>query len=472
MRKMIAKQLKRGLAILLLTVCLLSFCGCGVFFSAFSSLLDGVLDSSNGYEDGNVDENYVYTRTIGGGDYYYNRLSTTQQRFYKKLRIDLDKFFAGEREMQSYTYEGEKYGMLGDYRYSDFGLTAAQGRQAFDALYQDCPQYYAYDAVYLLHDDISIAPILSVKYAQKSTRDALDQKIAASVQTVGRLLQGVYTDFEKFEVIYQYVMGQVEYEYDRYGNPSEADHAGTIIGVLDGDRSTNAVCVGYTFSITYLCNIFGVECISVGNEELNHAWNMARIDGCWYHADATNDDGEGRGELFLCSEEVLWTFFEYRSPAYDRGEADTVGRVGILPDVLDDLCYSRFTYKESEVGLTVSGVETDQYYLKIPSSYRGWLVHTIGREFGASATQLRRLVLPASVQEIEASTFLLKAPQIIFYEGTAEGYAMLSVGEGNNALKNAQVYYYSEQPPQENEGNYWYYNNGFPCIWTVGSGGN
>ena len=467
MRKTIAKKWKSWLAILLVGACSLCFCACEDLASIFSSALDSALEGFlGGYEDGTVDETYVYTRTVGGGDYYYNRLTAKQQRFYKKLRIDLDKFFAGERELYSYTYEGKEYGLLGDYRYSTFGLTEAQGRQTFDALYQDCPQYYAYDSVYLLHDEVSLSPVLSVNYAKKATRDALDQKIAASVQTVGVLLQGAYTDFEKFEVIYKYVMGQVEYEYDGYGNPSETDHAGTIVGVLDGNANTNSVCVGYTFSITYLCNIYGVECISVGNEALNHAWNMAKIDGNWYHADATNDDGEDWGELFLCSEEVFWNFFEYNTPVYDSGAADSVGRVGILPDVLDDLCYSRFSYRATEDGLTVSGVKVDQYYLRIPASYQGKSVHTIGYAFGAAATQLIGLVIPTSIRQIEGSAFLLHAPQIIFYEGTAEQFAEISVGILNDAFSSAQVYYYSEEPPKQDTGDYWCYQDGLPAVWT------
>ena len=452
---------------MLLAICMLSFCGCGEFFSVLSSLFDEVLGGYGQYEDGTVDETYVYTRTVGGGDYYYKRLSTNQQRFYKKLRIDLDKLFAGEREMQSYTYQGTEYGLLGNYRYSTFGLTGEEGRQAFDALYQDCPQYYAYDATYLLYDDISLAPMLSVEYAEKETRDALDQRIASSVQSVGYLLQNLHTDFEKFAAIYGYVMGQVEYEYDQFGNPSETEYSGTIVGVLDGDRNTNAVCVGYTFAITYLCNIYGVECISVCNEALNHAWNMAKIDGSWYHADATNDDdGYGIGELFLCSEKVFWNFFEYSAPAYDSGKAETMGRVGILPDVLDDLCYSRFKYKTTENGLSVSGVEVDQYYLRIPSSYQGKPVSAISSNFCAVATRLVWLVLPTSIREIEYNAFSFKGPKIIFYEGTAEEFAAISVGELNAVFKGAKVCYYSEEPPQENGENYWYYGeDGLPCRW-------
>ena len=135
MRKTIAKKLKSWLAILLVGACSLCFCGCEDLAFIFSSALDSALEGFlGGYEDGTVDETYVYTRTEGGGDYYYNRLTPKQQRFYKKLRIDLDKFFAGDRNLYEYTYEGKEYGLLGDYRYSTFGLTEAQGKQAFDAL--------------------------------------------------------------------------------------------------------------------------------------------------------------------------------------------------------------------------------------------------------------------------------------------------------------------------------------------------
>ncbi len=455
--------------------CVFGFCGCEEFLaglgSAIGSALEDVLNEY--FEDGTVDDSYVYTRMEGGGTYYYDRLSKKQQRFYKKIRIDMDKFFAGERELMEYDLDGENFSLLGNYRFSTFDLTEAEGLQAFDALYQDCPQYYAYDGVYMLYGEESVAPVIAAQYADGTAFAAADAKIATAVAAVESRLSQNANDLEIFTVLYDYVMGQTDYEYDEAGNPSQSAHSGSIVGVLDGDRKTNSVCVGYTFTLTYLSNLFGVECISVGNEELNHAWNMVKMDGSWYHADATNQDGNEGVDLFLCSEEVFWEFFEYPSPVYDSGDATTTGRVGILPDVLDDLCYARFTYRVDGNGYGVSDTLIDQYLLKLPSVHNGRAVKTLKTGFGISATQMMQLILPTSITRVETGAISQNELESIFYEGTAEQFSAISVGALNDGFKKAQVYYYSEQVPSwDYSGNrYWYYDeSGLPCIWEVPSG--
>ena len=54
----------------------------------------------------------------------------------------------------------------------------------------------------------------------------------------------------------------------------------------------------------------------------------------------------------------------------------------------------------------------------------------------------------------------------IYYMGTAEQFASISVGTGNNNFKKATVYYYSEATPG-GAGNYWHDSDGnsIPNIW-------
>lgn len=53
----------------------------------------------------------------------------------------------------------------------------------------------------------------------------------------------------------------------------------------------------------------------------------------------------------------------------------------------------------------------------------------------------------------------------VYYTGTAEEFALITIGEGNECFTNATAYYYSEEQPTE-EGNYWYYDDqGAVCIW-------
>lgn len=65
----------------------------------------------------------------------------------------------------------------------------------------------------------------------------------------------------------------------------ENDNVYTSYGVfVDG----NAVCQGYALAFKVLMDRAGIPCCYVSN--LSHAWNMVKLDGNWYHVDATWDD--------------------------------------------------------------------------------------------------------------------------------------------------------------------------------------
>lgn len=75
---------------------------------------------------------------------------------------------------------------------------------------------------------------------------------------------------------------------------SESENMLSAFGCLvDG----KAVCEGYSKAFIMLCAEFGIECVPVigttldsnGNAE-PHMWNLANIDGVWYHFDLTWDD--------------------------------------------------------------------------------------------------------------------------------------------------------------------------------------
>ena len=467
MKYIAIKKIKKLLAAVLACTSVLGFAGCEDLLSSIASAVTDAIENQV-FEDATVDDNYVYTRTEGGGSYYYERLTPEQQQFYKKLRIDMDKFFAGKRELKTYTYEKEEYRVLGHYRYASFDLTKDAALQAFDAFYQDCPQYYAYDGSYMLYGEESLSPVIAAEYDTKAERDAADTKIVEAVQTVGAKLVAGLTDFEVFEKIYEYVIGQVEYEYDEQGNPSVRAHAGNVVGVFDGDKNTNSVCVGYTFATTYLSNVFGVECISVGNDALNHAWNMVQLDGVWYHTDATNNDGNKDQTLFLCSEDVFWKYFDYSAPAYDSGAADSTGRVEILPTVSKNLSYSRFKYRVYEDHCSVDDYLVDQYRIRIPSTYLGLPVTKIEFGFSFGEPKIQEIILPVSMQEIEAYALKHCPLKKIYYEGTAAEYANVNIPLQGGTFSTATVYYFSETEPTENPESYWHYNElGEPTPWAV-----
>jgi hypothetical protein len=75
------------------------------------------------------------------------------------------------------------------------------------------------------------------------------------------------------------------------------------------------------------------------------------------------------------------------------------------------------------------------------------------------------IVLPATLTTVEDSAFAnCNALRTIFFSGTEEQFDTISISDSNEALKNANLYIYSETQPT-NDGNYWHYEGGSPVIW-------
>ena len=65
----------------------------------------------------------------------------------------------------------------------------------------------------------------------------------------------------------------------------------TLYGALVENK---AVCEGYTKAMQYLLSFAGIESIPVNGTANGdwHQWNLVKINGCWYHLDATWDDSD------------------------------------------------------------------------------------------------------------------------------------------------------------------------------------
>lgn len=89
--------------------------------------------------------------------------------------------------------------------------------------------------------------------------------------------------------------------------------------------------------------------------------------------------------------------------------------------------------------------------------------------------QLKTLVLPKSIKSIEQNAFDgCQTLEAVYFEGTKEEWDKIAMDEGNDDLKNAPLYYYSETDPFKGEGaaaegNFWHYDTDgvTPVIWSA-----
>jgi hypothetical protein len=142
------------------------------------------------------------------------------------------------------------------------------------ATYVDSLQGYYWATVAPTYDD----------YYTKERMQALED----SVDTALAQVSDDMTDLEKMLVLHDYLVLHCAYDWEvaTTGTTSNERVYNAYGALVDGD----AVCQGYAEAYMLLLNKVGIDCVIVPSDEMNHAWNLVKLDGAWYHVDATWDD--------------------------------------------------------------------------------------------------------------------------------------------------------------------------------------
>lgn len=135
---------------------------------------------------------------------------------------------------------------------------------------------------------------------------AMHKAIEEETDNILLYIENDMTDFEKVMTVHDYMVIHYDYDYT-YEN-----HTISIMVTKTG------VCESYTFAFMHIMDILGIESRYVSSRLMNHAWNLVKINGNWYHIDLTWDDGgnaDQTGHQFeLLSDKKIQ---ELEKPHYD-----------------------------------------------------------------------------------------------------------------------------------------------------------
>ena len=133
--------------------------------------------------------------------------------------------------------------------------------------------------------------------------DAALQEFKSKIDTSGM------SDEEIVLAYHEYLTSTVAYAYEDYFNGTiAANHGYDMYGAL---VKHSCVCQGYAETMFYLLREAGLSCAIASSENINHAWNIVKIRGNWYHIDATWDDpvwdmpGRSYHDYFLVSFDTM-----------------------------------------------------------------------------------------------------------------------------------------------------------------------
>ncbi|MEG2769370.1 MAG: transglutaminase domain-containing protein [Oscillospiraceae bacterium] len=157
----------------------------------------------------------------------------------------------------------------------------------FQAVFSDHPEIFYIDG-YQIKSFGTENAVSYIQFFPSYTQNADEiswrkEKIDSVASGIVGQAQGLGDDYQKAKFVYEYVIKNTDYSAD-------APDSQNVYSVFNNHKS---VCAGYARSVQLLLNRLGIECTYVIGSDLennSHAWNFVKLDGEYYHMDATFGD--------------------------------------------------------------------------------------------------------------------------------------------------------------------------------------
>ena len=215
---------------------------------------------------GLTDDNIVQMMRENNGRYHFDRLLPSEQRLYVEI-LTITETYSHDIIIST--------------------MESAHIEKIFQCVLNDHPEiFYAVGYGFKRYSTegetvkISFSATYGIGVAERERRKALIDAYVA--ECLGQMAPH-FDDYEKTKFIYEYLINNTEYDLMAADNQN-------ICSVFIGRRS---VCQGYAKATQYLLNAAGIPATLVTGQIKGgdgHAWNIALLDGAYYHIDTTFGD--------------------------------------------------------------------------------------------------------------------------------------------------------------------------------------
>lgn len=237
--------------------------------------------------------------------YYYNQMNKIHQSVYHAMKNGLV-------EMAPSFYVPR--------------LTGQELSEIFFKLRLDCPEiFYASGFSYRYQQEADNVCMIPEYLFQKGK---IKEHQKAMKARVDRLIRPARSMSQKEQELYIHDFICSNVHYDKLKKP----YSHEIIGPLGQGVG---VCEGIAKTVKVLCDALGIWCMIAVSDanpkkkiKYRHAWNIVRIDGRYYHLDATFDNSLGHGQIlrydcYHLSDRQIFRDHEpviYQTPPCEDGE--------------------------------------------------------------------------------------------------------------------------------------------------------
>ena len=199
------------------------------------------------------------------------------------------------------------------------GYTSAALEAEISRFFFANPELFYVDNGYSVYTSAGESLVHKIKLRYLTTYDQAQTQLAFYNNVLDTVVAGIpdgASDFDKVLYLHDYLVQN--YAYD-YAGLAEENATGNPVAVRDAYtffQGKVGVCQAYMLGMIALCEEAGIPCLPVTSEEMEHAWNLVKLDGEWYHVDVTWDDAGGEQsavypsyisyKYFLLSGEALY----------------------------------------------------------------------------------------------------------------------------------------------------------------------
>lgn len=276
------------------------------------------------------------------------RVEYTSRYVYKALSADEQKLYA---DIVNAAYSLQSIVKAPD------SLSYNQILKIYKLVYSDEPE------IFWLGNTVTISgQTLNIRYntANASEISEKQARVDNAVNSVMSKVNSKSSTFDKLEVIYDYVVLNNDFEETDNGTNSSVYNAFTHSGGLQ--------CLGYAKTVQYLCDMAGIDCVTVvgtNDEGHTHAWNIVYCGDGYYNFDTTWGDPINdydstyiRHTYFLVPDSWIHNITHYNVNKFKTNSGEWVNCFN--PPSCSGTAYNYFNHK----GLTYSDKDSAEAALK------------------------------------------------------------------------------------------------------------
>ena len=220
--------------------------------------------------------------------------------------------------------------MEGEFVFDDGGISTDEMKLLVTVTFNENPLFfhfsndynYGYKTDPVTGETVVTKLFLKYKMTAEEYSAGLSE-VRAWRDEVIALVDPSFTDMEKALFFHDYLCANYSY-----------DTTLAIHDIYNFIKTGVGVCQSYTYAYAYLLEGVGIESSWASSGEMNHIWNLVKLDSEWYHADVTWDDpigntyGSANHKYFLKSDAAIST--------KDGGHFGWISRYACTSDKYDD----------------------------------------------------------------------------------------------------------------------------------------